>query len=74
MVIKVKAIYEDGVLKLDDPLPFKEHEQVTVRIESLSQTLRAGRIRQSAGILDAPRDSKALEYLLGPENSPLENS
>ncbi len=26
----VKAVYEDGVLKLKEPLPFKEHEEVEI--------------------------------------------
>jgi predicted DNA-binding antitoxin AbrB/MazE fold protein len=28
--MKVKAIYEDGVLKRRGPLPFKEHEEVEI--------------------------------------------
>lgn len=31
----VQAIYENGVLKLEQPLPLKEQEQVQVTVESL---------------------------------------
>ena len=47
MSLEVEATYENGVLKLDKPLPFKENERVTVRI--FSKTSRVdemyGRIR-----------------------------
>jgi predicted DNA-binding antitoxin AbrB/MazE fold protein len=32
----VDAIYENGVLKFDHPLPFKDQEKVRVTIESLA--------------------------------------
>ena len=33
MALTIEAIYENGVLKPAQPLPFKEHEKVTVTIE-----------------------------------------
>ena len=33
MSLTVDAVYEDGVLKLNRPLPFKEHEAVRVTVE-----------------------------------------
>ena len=33
MAITVEAVYENGVLKLADPLPLNEHEKVQVTIE-----------------------------------------
>jgi predicted DNA-binding antitoxin AbrB/MazE fold protein len=33
MAITVEAIYEDGVLRLAEPLPLKEHEKVRVTVE-----------------------------------------
>ena len=33
MAITVEAIYENGVLKPAEPLPFKEHEKVSVTVE-----------------------------------------
>ena len=34
MALEAEAIYENGILKLDKPLPLGEHERVTVRIET----------------------------------------
>ncbi len=33
MLLEAEAVYEDGVLKFDRPLPLDEHAHVTVRIE-----------------------------------------
>jgi predicted DNA-binding antitoxin AbrB/MazE fold protein len=33
MAITVEAVYENGMLKLKEPLPFKEHEAVRVTVE-----------------------------------------
>jgi predicted DNA-binding antitoxin AbrB/MazE fold protein len=33
MPITVEAVYENGILKLSQPLPLKEHEKVRVTIE-----------------------------------------
>jgi predicted DNA-binding antitoxin AbrB/MazE fold protein len=33
MSFTVEAVYENGVLKLAKPLPFKEHEKVRVSVE-----------------------------------------
>ena len=33
MAITVEAVYENGVLKPSEPLPFKEHERVTITVE-----------------------------------------
>ena len=46
MTLTVEAIYENGMLKPAAPLPFKEHEKVTVTVQptiSLAkQTARNG--------------------------------
>jgi len=34
MLLEAEAVYENGMLKLEKPLPLDEHERVTVRIES----------------------------------------
>ena len=34
MTMTVEAVYENGVLKLDQPLPLKDHEKVRITIES----------------------------------------
>ena len=33
MALTVEAIYENGVLKPTEPLPFKEQEKVTITVE-----------------------------------------
>ena len=38
MSVTVEAVYENGTLKLNAPVPFKEHEAVRVTIESASST------------------------------------
>jgi predicted DNA-binding antitoxin AbrB/MazE fold protein len=68
MPLEVQATYENGVLKPDSPLPFDEHERVTVSVKP-----QTSRIRESAGLLKWTGDPKALEYLLGPENVPWAN-
>jgi predicted DNA-binding antitoxin AbrB/MazE fold protein len=65
MTIEVEATYENGVLKLDQPLPLSDHERVIVSVRPISS-----RIRQSAGLVKWTGDAQATEYLLGPENDP----
>jgi predicted DNA-binding antitoxin AbrB/MazE fold protein len=46
MEISVAAVYEGGILKLDRPLPFKEHERVRLTVH------RAGNpVDESAGLI-----------------------
>jgi predicted DNA-binding antitoxin AbrB/MazE fold protein len=58
MQIEVEAVYEDGVLRLDKPLPLKEHERVTVRVKP-----QTSRIRQSAGLLRWSGDPEILRKI-----------
>jgi len=39
MAITVQAVYENGVLKPEKPLPFKEHEKVNITVEEKQPTL-----------------------------------
>lgn len=39
MAITVEAVYEDGVLKPTKPLPFQEHEKVSVTVEPRQPSL-----------------------------------
>jgi predicted DNA-binding antitoxin AbrB/MazE fold protein len=58
MSIEVEATYEDGVLKLDKPLPLNEHERVTIEIKpkiSLS--------RQHAGFMKWTGDPNDLRRI-----------
>ncbi len=34
MILTVEAIYENGVLKPQEPLPLQEHEKVRITVES----------------------------------------
>jgi predicted DNA-binding antitoxin AbrB/MazE fold protein len=58
MELTIEAIYENGVLKPTQPLPLREHEQVTV-------TIRPGRsvARQTAGMVPWTGDVETLERL-----------
>ncbi|MGO9112832.1 MAG: antitoxin family protein [Thermoguttaceae bacterium] len=67
MPMEAEAVYEDGVLKLERPLPLDEHERVTVRIQP-----QVSRIRKSAGLIPLPEGAEARDYLLGPDNHPWE--
>jgi predicted DNA-binding antitoxin AbrB/MazE fold protein len=55
MSLQVEATYENGVLKLDKPLPLDEHERVTVHIKS-----HTNRIWSHAGSLKWTGDPEVL--------------
>lgn len=58
MTLEVTAVYEDGVLKPESPLPLKEHERVTV------QVIPAERWSQrSAGLLKWTGDLETLRRI-----------
>ena len=58
MTIQVEATYENGVLRLAEPLPLHEHERVRITIESeLTWTER------TAGILQWTGDPEVLHRL-----------
>ncbi len=69
MSLEVEAIYEDGVLKPDQPLPLTEHARVRISIEP-----HLTGIRSSAGLIPFHGTQEALNHLLGPENGPWEKS
>jgi len=52
MTITVEAIYENGVLKLEQPLPLQEHEKVRITIEAKTGWVEAtaGMARMKAGL------------------------
>ncbi|MDZ4658085.1 MAG: antitoxin family protein [Bythopirellula sp.] len=59
MTMTVEAVYENGVLKLTQPLPFKEHEKVRVTVQqgpSLAE--------QTAGMMGWTGDAETLERIL----------
>ena len=67
MSVIVEAVYEDGVLKPNGPLPFKEHEAVRVTVEpamtcavsSTKCTADLARILAHAGAVDLGRPTGA---------------
>lgn len=65
MTYHVNAIYENGVLKLEQPLPLKENERVSVIVH-----VRSSHADRSYGILEWKGSLEDLEYLAeSPENS-----
>ena len=81
MTITVEATYEDGVLKLTQPLPLNEHEKVQIIVQSVSKPAPVDReeaeriVRRSSGIMGWTGDIETLRYLAeDPENDPLECS
>lgn len=58
MAIIVDAVYENGVLKLDKPLPFSEHERLQVSVQSKTSIAR-----ESAGMLQWHGDWETLRRI-----------
>jgi predicted DNA-binding antitoxin AbrB/MazE fold protein len=73
MSLEIEAVYEDGVLKPEKPLPLKEHERVTVSVKPQSEKPPSvkpapekppsSRIRQSAGLLRWTGDPEVLRKI-----------
>ncbi len=59
MTITVEATYENGTLKLDQPLPIQEHEKVTVMIRPAISLAR-----QTAGMVPWTGDAETLERMV----------
>ena len=53
MVITVEAVYENGVLKLNEALPLKEHEKVRVTVEPVRAPIWE---RVAASTAQAPQE------------------
>lgn len=69
MPLEVEATYEQGVLKLDQPLPLGEHERVVVSVRP-----RKSRIEDSAGLIRWTGDPEVLRKIAeDPEFSVLES-
>ncbi len=58
MPLTVDATYENGTLKLAEPLPLKEHEKVRVTIEP-----QASWVDRTAGMIKWTGDSEDLRRL-----------
>jgi predicted DNA-binding antitoxin AbrB/MazE fold protein len=59
MAITVEAIYENGVLKLSEPLPWKDGEKVSIDVSSLDSP-----ILKAYGIMGWKGTSEELDRLL----------
>ena len=69
MSIETEAVYEDGKLKLDHPLPLKEHQRVKVIIETTTTVAR-----QNYGIIGWTGDPEVVRKVaLKPEHGVLES-
>ena len=58
MSITVEATYENGTLKLEEPLPLKEQEKVRVTVEPV-----ISRARRTAGLVPWSGDSETLRRI-----------
>ena len=70
MAITVEAVYENGVLKPSEPLPFKEHEKVQITVSS-----KPSLADQTYGLMGWTGDAETFDRLLeeaefGDEESP----
>jgi len=63
MPITVEAVYENGVLKPAQPLPFQEHEKVRVTVQPA-----VSRVRRSAGLIGWTGSQEDADFVaLSPE-------
>lgn len=58
MSFEVEATYENGVLKLDKPLPFQEHERIMVTVKS-----KTSRVDESYGLIGWTGDPEILRRI-----------
>jgi predicted DNA-binding antitoxin AbrB/MazE fold protein len=69
MAVTIEAVYENGVLKPKEPLPFKEHEPVRITIQSASTW-----VERTAGIMGFTGSAAEADYFaLDPELDPQED-
>jgi predicted DNA-binding antitoxin AbrB/MazE fold protein len=65
MSMQVEATYENGVLKLDQPLPLRDQERVVITVQP-----KTGHARASYGLVTWHGTAEELDELLGPDNYP----
>jgi predicted DNA-binding antitoxin AbrB/MazE fold protein len=69
MAVTVEAVYENGVLKLSEPLPWKDGERVSVSVSSLDSP-----ILKASGIIGFKGTAEEAEYFaLHPDLLPEES-
>jgi predicted DNA-binding antitoxin AbrB/MazE fold protein len=70
MAITIEAVYENGVLKPAQPLPFKEREKVQITVMSAPS-----RVRQSAGLMGWTGSQEDADFVASsPELDPQESA
>ncbi len=70
MTLTLEAVYENGVLKPAQPLPFKEHEKVQIIVKSA-----ASRVRQTAGLMGWTGSQEDADFIaLSPDLDPQEGA
>lgn len=65
MTLNVQAIYENGVLKLTQPLPLAEHEEVRVTIHQGSRSAQ-----QTAGMIGWKGDAETFQQIMDEAEEP----
>ncbi|MGH7138746.1 MAG: antitoxin family protein [Pirellulales bacterium] len=78
--LQIQAVYENGVLKPEQPLPLAEHQRVQVSIQTVAEQQRPGnaspsRAKATSGMLGWTGDAATVERLaldaeFGIEESP----
>jgi predicted DNA-binding antitoxin AbrB/MazE fold protein len=65
MAITVEAVYENGTLKLAQPLPLKEQERVRVTVETQASpiTSAVNRVRATAGLIGWAGDPEVFRQI-----------
>ena len=58
MSLQVEATYENGVLKLDGPLPFQDRERIVVTVRS-----KVSRVDESYGLIGWTGDPEVLRQI-----------
>lgn len=65
MSMQVEAVYENGVLKLDRPLPLRDQERVVLTVQP-----KVSHAKISYGLVAWTGGVQELDDLLGPDNHP----
>jgi predicted DNA-binding antitoxin AbrB/MazE fold protein len=68
--ITVEAVYENGVLKVAQPLPFQEHEKVRITVMP-----EVSHVRRSAGLIGWTGSQEDADFVaLSPELDPQDDA
>lgn len=59
MILTVEAIYENGMLKPKEPLPFREQQKVRLQVDTMEDAVQ--QVRATAGLIPCT-DDKLIEW------------